>query len=459
VINGQLTGKGRTENKLDDRLLIEDLGGKIRITYRMKRTANYANLAFFLVWSIPFFAVFIWLAIDSLTQGGDIWPLLFLVPFMVLGAFAINHFLFGLIGKMIIELEAGAMAVYKKPRQIRGRKSFPWGTIRQTYVKDDYIESSGRNRNNARTVYALMVETSAGKRVKIIGEIDLAESASKMEKAIECALRINDQRVAEESPLITTKRLEENVGAISDEKAQLQRASLTKASIGLRPYYYLSLGEGGKVVGSLLPKGRFGINKQIIWTVLIVVVMMLVITIMTWGTNGFLPQLLFLPLVLVGIIVIAIISTGTMRYESQSGSFVYNLGRKTGSINTMEWSCLDEKDGSCKMMASGNEIRMEDGTTYFYNAGSSFGSGNRERSYGYRTLNISIFKKEGDQERPVLLVEEKGGNSPVDRTFLYDATEKNIDQLLGFAMFLFHSYTGNVNLTSLGRSGRNLSGH
>ena len=427
---------------IPEKVTIDQSGGGLRISYRWHRSSSAGLMAFFMLWTIPFIAIFILLLVDSITTGEFNPFILFPLPFMAGGLFVIYISLAGLVDRTIIEVEGGSVKIAHRPLPYFGQRVLGFGDIKQLYVSQGMSERTYRKTTQ---LYTLMLCLSSGKELKVVRNIDSVEAASFMERHLEDALHIRDMRMPKESPEIANERAMEVLDSITDYIPPTKEAELTRSGT-LMPSWYLVSGQDDQV-GSLISKG-IGFNRNIAVTTAILLFMFSVIILMASSSGAPIFSLVMIPLAFFGILFFAIRSTGTRTYHSNSGDFQYAMWVKKGTLNTPQFVCLNVNDGSHPFVEEGGTIKFDDGTTYMHISGTS-GPQRSGRSAvlqpDYRNVSISIFRKDEDRYVPLVVVKDTSDSKAARAKFYLEPNEKHIDQLTGFAVFLFHNFKINPN--------------
>lgn len=242
---------------IPEKVAIDQSGGGMRISYRWYRSSSIAMMAFFMIWTIPFIAIFILLLVDGLTAGEVNPAILFLLPFMTSGLFLFYVSLAGLLNKTTVEVEYGLVKIVHRPLPYFGQRVLGFGDIKRFYVRQGMSE---RTFGKTTQLYTLMLCPSSGKELKVVKNIDSVEAASFMERHLEDALHIRDMRMPQESPEISSERALEALDSITDYIPPTKEAELTRSGT-LMPSWHLVSGQDD-TIGSLISKG-IGFNRSI----------------------------------------------------------------------------------------------------------------------------------------------------------------------------------------------------
>jgi hypothetical protein len=239
---------------------------------------------------------------------------------------------------------------------------------------------------------------------------------------------------------------------MSDGASHMIKAHLTMRG-KLNPSWVLSSYEDGSTISTFAPDRGVGINRPLVYTAAILIGMFSLIFFLAYSSSGGVPpQLLFIPLVLIAIMLFAFRTMGARTYSAKSGKFQYRARRTKGKLNTIGYDCISVADRSCLFSVDDREVRFNDGTTFSYVSGATF-LGVRNSNVlraDLRQVNIMLLegKGQGDDIRPVVMVKDMSGPQQAQAEVYLaprEGRERYMDQLTGFAIHLFHLYKTNPN--------------
>jgi hypothetical protein len=421
----------------------------LKISYRWYRRSNIFLFVFMLIWTLPFLFVMFLLLSDTITSGEVSWTILFPIPFLVGGILILYWSLAGLINWTTIEVQGGKLSVHHHPLPWFGQRDYSASEVDQVYIKEAVQERS--SSGEITELHTLLIRLKDGKKVKLVHNIDSFENAQYLESTIESALHICDQRVDDECiDSISDRALKQIETMSKDLPSSMSEAHLSQ--IGrLNPSWELTSNDDGRTLATFTPDKGIGVNRQLVYTGVILAFMFSIILFLSWSAAGSFPlQLLFLPVVFIAILLYSYRTLGSRTYLSQKGRFQYRAKTKKGSLNSMTFECLNVDDRTCSFTEEAGTIKFSDGARFHYTSGARVLNGGR---YGvmrsdFRSVDILLFgkDKEGNDSRPVVMVKDMSGPDRAQAIVHLgpvEGEERYIEQLTGFAVYLFHMYKTN----------------
>lgn len=422
----------------------------LKISYRWYRRSNIFLFVFILIClTIPLLFTMLLLLSNAITSGEVSWSILFPIPFLVGGMLILYWSLAGLVNWTTIKVQGGKLSVHHHPLPWFGQRDYSASEVEQVYIKKAVQERSSSGKITE--LYTLLFRLKDGKKVKLVRNIDFFENAQYLERSIESALHICDQKVEGECIESISDRAHKQIETISkDLPSSMSEAHLSQVG-RLNPSWELTSNDDGRTLATFTPAKGIGSNRQLVYTGVILAFMFSVILFLSWSEAGsFPPQLLILLVVFIALLFYSYRTLGSRTYLSEKGRFQYRLRRKKGSLNSMAFECLNVDDRTCSFTEEAGTIKFSDGTSFHYTSGARVLFGGR---YGimrsdFRSVDILLFGKDknGNDSRPVVMVKDMSGPDRAQAIVHLgpvDGEERYIEQLTGFAVYLFHMYKTN----------------
>lgn len=187
--SGSLPGRYRKEIVIPPGIEVLHLMSELEIMVKWRQSAKNFVLFFSLFWN-----AFIGFIVLALVTVGELYPLLFMIPFILAGIYLIYSSIGYLINTTYITVDPKRISLEHKPINflIQKDRHYRSSDVKQLYVRKYSVGSS-----NGNPIYAFAVDLllKNGEKQILVKELHNVEYARYIEQEIEYYLKIKDRPV------------------------------------------------------------------------------------------------------------------------------------------------------------------------------------------------------------------------------------------------------------------------